>query len=322
MTAHILLLGAGFSRNWGGWLASEAFDYLLGCPEVDEPLKNLLWEYQNKGGFEAALGHLQEESFKRGRSDDRLQNMEAALRRMFADMNIAFSNQHFEFCNEMQYSVARFLTKFDAIFTLNQDLLLERFYLNDNVCLMSSGKWDGFQVAGVKPANSMFSPPPGFNGRCEPDTENFKTFPRLQPYFKLHGSINWFNTGSEGLLVLGTKKPALIDRYPTLRWINNEFERALNTPETRLMIMGYGFADDHINDVIRRAATIHKIAIFVIDPRGANVLGDNHTAGIPYKNEFAEDVRTRVVGFSTRALAQTFRRDQGEHGKLLRFFKP
>jgi hypothetical protein len=27
---HYLLTGAGFSRNWGGWLANEAFEYLLG----------------------------------------------------------------------------------------------------------------------------------------------------------------------------------------------------------------------------------------------------------------------------------------------------
>jgi hypothetical protein len=31
--AHYLLTGAGFSYNWGGWLASEAFEYLLGAPE-------------------------------------------------------------------------------------------------------------------------------------------------------------------------------------------------------------------------------------------------------------------------------------------------
>ena len=31
---YILLTGAGFSRNWGGWLASEAFEYLIGCGEI------------------------------------------------------------------------------------------------------------------------------------------------------------------------------------------------------------------------------------------------------------------------------------------------
>jgi len=39
---HILLTGAGFSRNWGGMLAPEVFQYLLGCSELDEELRRLL----------------------------------------------------------------------------------------------------------------------------------------------------------------------------------------------------------------------------------------------------------------------------------------
>ena len=57
----VLLLGAGFSRNWGGWLASEAFEYLLGCPQVDADLRTLLWSHRNTDGFEGALAELQEE---------------------------------------------------------------------------------------------------------------------------------------------------------------------------------------------------------------------------------------------------------------------
>jgi hypothetical protein len=46
-----LLIGAGFSRNWGGWLANEAFEYLLGDPSVmlSPPLRGLLWTTQPKG---------------------------------------------------------------------------------------------------------------------------------------------------------------------------------------------------------------------------------------------------------------------------------
>lgn len=45
---HYLLTGAGFSANWGGWVASEAFEYLLGCPEIlaDDRLRDLLWDCQ------------------------------------------------------------------------------------------------------------------------------------------------------------------------------------------------------------------------------------------------------------------------------------
>lgn len=56
---HVLLLGAGFSHNWGGWLASEAFDYLIGCDPVDTDIKDLLWNHRDEDGFEGALDELQ-----------------------------------------------------------------------------------------------------------------------------------------------------------------------------------------------------------------------------------------------------------------------
>jgi hypothetical protein len=62
---YVLLLGAGFSRNWGGWLAAEAFEYLLGCAQIDIGLKNLLWKHRRRGGFEDALAELQEEYLRR-----------------------------------------------------------------------------------------------------------------------------------------------------------------------------------------------------------------------------------------------------------------
>ena len=56
---HYLLTGAGFSRNWGGWLANEAFEYLLGAPEIDDYLRSILWEAKLRGeGFEGALSML------------------------------------------------------------------------------------------------------------------------------------------------------------------------------------------------------------------------------------------------------------------------
>jgi hypothetical protein len=56
MIPHILLTGAGFSYNWGGYLAKEAFDYLLGVTEPDDDLRRLLWAHQVKGwGFEITL---------------------------------------------------------------------------------------------------------------------------------------------------------------------------------------------------------------------------------------------------------------------------
>jgi hypothetical protein len=54
-----LLTGAGFSRDSGDWLASEAFEYLLGCSEIDVELRDRLWKSKSGGGFEDALADLQ-----------------------------------------------------------------------------------------------------------------------------------------------------------------------------------------------------------------------------------------------------------------------
>jgi hypothetical protein len=57
------LTGAGFSRNWGGWLADEVFEYLLGCPEITPEIVTRLWKSKNSGlGFENTLQELRTET--------------------------------------------------------------------------------------------------------------------------------------------------------------------------------------------------------------------------------------------------------------------
>src|SRR6266481_6084203 len=96
---HILLTGAGFSRNWGGWLADEAFEYLLGCPEVDTALRDRLWEDKRSGGgFEDALAKLQAHHNLRQTAftEKPLRALEAALVGMFDAMDQAFATTAFE----------------------------------------------------------------------------------------------------------------------------------------------------------------------------------------------------------------------------------
>jgi hypothetical protein len=60
MQPHLLLTGAGFSYNWGGYLASEAFEFLLSVTDGDDDLRSLLWrEHQAHLGFEDTLAKLQ-----------------------------------------------------------------------------------------------------------------------------------------------------------------------------------------------------------------------------------------------------------------------
>jgi hypothetical protein len=50
---HYLLTGAGFSRNWGGWLANEVFEYLLADKDITAPIRTQLWrDKHSQGNFE------------------------------------------------------------------------------------------------------------------------------------------------------------------------------------------------------------------------------------------------------------------------------
>jgi hypothetical protein len=123
----ILLTGAGFSRNWGGWLANEAFEYILGRPEIGKELRRRLWQDKiQRRGFEDTLGELQRQKQKGDQSAaEMVREFMGALVAMFDEMNRGLSRATFEWQNETSMMVRPFLACFDYVFTLNQDLLLE-----------------------------------------------------------------------------------------------------------------------------------------------------------------------------------------------------
>lgn len=309
----IVLLGAGFSRNWGGWLASEAFEYLLGCPELDESIRNLLWKHKKIGGFESALSEIQEESRGTGQSSHRLTMLQSAIQNMFADMNAAYEKIPFEFqsvAQDYRSGLVYFLSGFNAIFTLNQDLLLEQHYIkNDNVFLQRPGRWDGTSIPGIKIISGSNDPlKPAYCGKCIPDESTQSYNNRTQPYFKLHGSCNWITPKNENLLVVGGNKNSLIDQHAHLKWSFEKFTDYLGRESTRLVIIGYSFSDEHINRHILEAAQRKNLSLFIIDPHGLDVVGDLVSDLYPY-----------IRGSSRRSLSEIFSRDVAEHKKVLRF---
>ena len=309
----------------GGWLASEAFEYLLGCPEIDESLRNLLWRHKLRGGFEDALAELQVEVSQRREvtSEVRLRRMQDAVLRMFSDMDKAFAMiTNFEFQNDRRYLVRNLLVQFDALFTLNQDLLLERHYLNGNVALSSSDRWTGWEIPGMRASSG------GSRGAAETkwsplDPSKFVVNKRLQPCFKLHGSSNWIASDQEtDLIVIGGNKPSTIDRHPILKWNYQQFREHLFQPNTHLMIIGYGFRDEHINRVIGQAAEAGHLEIFIIDPLGLDVADENRTHPVYSPGRLFSQLQPHLIGASRRSLRETFGADRVEHAKVMRFLLP
>lgn len=325
MVPHILLTGAGFSYNWGGYLAREAFDYLLGVTEHDDDLRHVLWADQAKGwGFETTLARLRkeyEENYS-GQVEQNYQNMTTAVRRMFGDMWLAFGQSDFdEPFDDPRLGIIRFLTRFDAIFTLNQDTLLETHYLpvvqqND----FAKNTYLGPRNIGAHRPGLVYANETLTFGSANSRIKLFKAgydftpVPNLQPYFKLHGSID-IQDGRNMMLILGDDKESDIAKHPLLESYHAQFRMWLNMPNARLMVIGYGFADAHINRMIFDAIEIRGLKLFLVGPNGAMNVWENRTINP------GPTVKNAIIGASSRPLRNTLSgRDMVELMKIERFF--
>lgn len=312
---HVLLIGAGFSRNWNGWLANEIAGDLAGRLAGDAYLSDVL---RRAGGFEDALSRIQSDykSSPSGEAKARLDKFQDAIAATFGAMNDAFARMtQLDFCNDLEFQIQKFLAKFDAIFTLNQDLLLELHYWRQ-MEIPAYPRWNGSQFPGMTPRPQGAG---GFNllsSIWQPD-KTFAAAPNLQPIFKLHGSTNWRDSDGGQLMVMGADKSAAIREISILHWYADQFLSYLSEPGTRLMVIGYGFLDPHINKLICQAWQSSRLSMFIVDPGGRGVL-PTPTAPL-FTPEPLEDIA--IIGESTRPLSGTFGgNDRLEHGKLWRFF--
>jgi hypothetical protein len=206
---HILLLGAGFSRNWGGWLAREIGDALLQRVAGDQYLRDIL---NRSPAFEDALSILQGEAASSAQGKDRLAKFEDAISYVFDQMNRSYAGLgNLDFGSRHGYSIQAFLARFDAIFTLNQDLLLELSYQ-----IPAGIDWNGYQFPG------MVQPEPSAK-EWRPSGE-FRVRGDAQPIFKLHGSVNWRAQDGSSLLFMGANKTASIRERELFIWYMDAFK--------------------------------------------------------------------------------------------------
>jgi hypothetical protein len=287
---HILLIGAGFSRNWDGPLSEEITGSLLGDLGDDREIANAL----RSGPFEDAFQGFSKPSGAEG-VVARLRRFQNAVIDLFSRLNKTYLTRQFEFTSDLQFSVKAFLSRFDAIFSLNQDLLLEIHYQQP---FIAASRWNAVILPGVRQ-----EPPLGSA------TITDLTVCRWRPM-----------DSGEPVLIMGSAKTAAIRKQPVLEGYQREFEVRLKQPNTRLMVIGYSFQDEHINTVIETASRNHGLGVYVFDPRGRDVLRDPkmERAAIKVKRDI-EDIK--LVGELRRPLSGVFGGDAFAHGELMRFFR-
>ena len=311
---RVLLLGAGFSRNWGGWLASEVMGELCGRLSDDAYLLQLV---RKKSNFEVVYGQVRQEAARNSESKERLRRLDSAIRSIFQEMNTVFATGiQFEFGHTYERSIQRYFSFFDAIFTLNQDLLLElNYYPGGNP--ESESRWTGYSFPGVPLPENWGSRNSLERLSTTLDVSTHHELrERTQPIFKLHGSVNWRSADGSAPLVIGTGKELAIQQIPLLGWYQDKLRELLSAGDTRVMVIGYSFSDDYLNEVLMEAASNRGLKMYLVNPAGLNALDRQPTAMV-------KDHKLRntipLVGVSTRLLRETFRTDDLSFNSFKRF---
>lgn len=271
---HVLLAGAGFSFPFGGRLAKEVRSGLLRRTQVEaEPeLRRRLIENPS---FEEVLASVRKEL-----SDREISALEAALMEVFVSMDRDIAEHHHPDGKVNVYGFQKFLSQFAVkdhtsadcafLFTLNQDLMVERQWYN-----FSNGAFYPTRP-GIVPSmrfaqegHQWFSTlvpryDPSFL-EAVPESPILE-FRRYANYVKLHGAFNWRRSDGTNAMVVGTQKTQQIEEVPLLKMYFGAFKQVLSRANVKLMVAGYSFCDEHVNDVVADAVESSGLKVHIWDP--------------------------------------------------------
>ena len=131
------------------------------------------------------------------------------------------------------------------------------------------------------------------------------------PYVKLHGSYDWQTFVGHRLMISGGRKSQQISGSHLLTSYFNYFAEVTKRQGTRIVVIGYGFNDVHINaEIVKACETGARVSL--LDPLGAEVTRSKHFSldaslqpGAPQRDVF-QALRGRLSVISQRTPKEIF----------------
>lgn len=324
-----VLLGSGDSLNAIPLMGTTFSNFRKSNPDVE----SLITIFKGKGGEEDNVEQFLSWLSSRieGLSDEELilqeKAMKESLMRMFIDsikdgfFDKENKSEAFEQTSENYMTFIRRIAKLKSevkdgnndiinLFTPNYDLFIEQ-----SLDTLGYEYVDGFNNH-LKPIFSISE----YNHR-KVDTENLfrDRWSPIRPFFrvyKLHGSLSWeknngkitkvFDRNSSNVLIAPTSSKYADSQGSPFSDLFREFSIELLRPNTVLIVNGYGFGDEHINDLIIQALgrTDFKLIAFVEEVKTKKfmdkVLGNAHATFITNpKNDEDGQVNQEAHYFKT-----------------------
>lgn len=306
----MVLTGAGFTKNFGGFLGSEMWSQIFNDTAIqDSPkLRELL---QDNYDFEAIYSEVLDRAQYSQEEKDIIKNV---IRNAYKRLDDTIKDWRFTTDSAYPvniYGLGDLLGKTimssgkpSMFFTLNQDLFVER-------------RW-GHPSPGVQRFASDF-----YNMSTRELKQNeFVALPRESVeekvtmgmsshngihYIKLHGSYGWKSSDGADQLVIGTNKESLIQKEPLLNCYYQMFQNAIQEGDKKLLVIGYGFRDKHINLALLNGVKNRGLKLYLITTQNPEDLKYHFERGGHY---YAKDILKGLRGYYPYPLKEIFPGDQ------------
>lgn len=312
---YIIFTGAGFTANFGGFLADEMWALIFNHESVQktERIRELmLGTTLGIFGFNYELIYekiIYKDNYSPKEKDAIKIAVNTAYRKLDQVIRNKHNNEHSADINKVSTFIERF-TKRDKkgiFFTINQDLLPERYF--------------GLSNPGIDFKRERREPSKGLEefetlelpSKSDIENSGKQYLDKNNLYFKLHGSQNW-NTPNG--MVIGTQKEELIEKVPILKWYSKLFRDSLYQKDKHLLIIGYGFRDENINIILEEAAGKYGLKIFVISPEKPSDFYNRLNVGTR-----SSYIWKALSGYYSSTLKDFFPKENGKPSGIYREFE-
>jgi len=269
---HVLLTGAGFTKNFGAPLAIEMWAHIFNHKKIQaQPkIKKLMLDNFD---YESICDSIMMEDSTY--TPDERKAINDAVWSVYNHIDTSITEYIVNHPHPLEvHNVSELIHRFGEqsnksfIFTLNQDLFFERLY--DNIAdaklsipgIKNNPKWFDTKFNAPLNPSHCCRLPDNKKLNCNKDILSDGNFFLI----KLHSSYNWKSFDGKTKMVIGRDKAEQIQEEPLLKYYLELFETVLSQGQRRLLIIGYGFGDDHINGIISNAVRNRELKIYIISP--------------------------------------------------------
>ncbi|MEW6358595.1 MAG: SIR2 family protein [Planctomycetota bacterium] len=312
-TNRFLLTGAGFTHNFGGPLATQLWAMIFNHPRV-QASPSLRSQFLDNFDFEDVYYSVMEDEHL----SDARDGLDVAVSEAYDAIDATVRDFTFRTGSPFPvniYKVQNLIAAFSGtssdpgfFFTLNQDLFVERHYYNGPRPVLPAiqlhGQWFGGNSSAPLTETDYCQVPA--ENELKQEKSKFTTGHEFC-YLKLHGSCNWRSSGGSRQMVIGRGKEGKIQREPLLAWYFDVFREVISKGNRRGLVIGYGFADKHVNDVLAEAVVKHGLRLSVVSPESPSSFHE----GLLGKHR-GQEIWTGLGAYYECSLAQLFPADQSE----------